>query len=253
MRKCASRINGVADGGEFAEHLARIAVLEQRTVAAAPDAFDQRRDVGVEPDTAAALQDQRARLVIDEGAAAGCEHLRLARRAGAAITRRSPSRKCASPKRSKISEIVIPAARSISSSASTNGIPSRCARRRPIVDLPDAHQPDEHDRAVADGRGDGPRGNRARAFRVSRHGARGYTARAARDNGFASLRRLDKRWHWILRAKDRSGKGRWIARLIVLALLLAAFWLLLLFLGRPIEPRMIEVDVTDKIAESAPR
>ena len=59
--------------------------------------------------------------------------------------------------------------------------------------------------------------------------------------------------HWILRAKDRSGKGRWIARLIVLALALLAFFLFLLFLGRPIEPRMIEVDVTDKIAESAPQ
>lgn len=56
-----------------------------------------------------------------------------------------------------------------------------------------------------------------------------------------------------LRAKGRSGKGRWIVRLTVLAVLLVAFLLLLLFLGRPIEPRMIEVDVTDKIAESAPR
>jgi len=59
--------------------------------------------------------------------------------------------------------------------------------------------------------------------------------------------------HGILRAKGRSGKGRWIARSIVLALLLVAFWLFLLFLGRPIEPKMIEVDVTEKIAESAPR
>lgn len=59
--------------------------------------------------------------------------------------------------------------------------------------------------------------------------------------------------HWILRAKGRSGKGRWIARSIVLALVLVAFFLFLLFLGRPIEPRMIEVDVTDKIAESTPR
>jgi hypothetical protein len=59
--------------------------------------------------------------------------------------------------------------------------------------------------------------------------------------------------HWILRAKGRSGKGRWIARMIVLVLVLVAFFLFLLFLGRPIEPRMIEVDVTDKIAESAPR
>ena len=56
-----------------------------------------------------------------------------------------------------------------------------------------------------------------------------------------------------MRAKGRSGKGRWIARSIVLALLLVAFWLFLLFLGRPIEPKMIEVDVTEKIAESAPR
>lgn len=59
--------------------------------------------------------------------------------------------------------------------------------------------------------------------------------------------------HRILRTRGRSGKGRWIARLIVLALMLIAFFLFLLFLGRPIEPRMIEVDVTDKIAESAPR
>ncbi|NIJ38545.1 putative acyltransferase [Sphingopyxis panaciterrae] len=56
-----------------------------------------------------------------------------------------------------------------------------------------------------------------------------------------------------MRAKGRSGKGRWIARAIVLGLLLMAFWLFLLFLGRPIEPKTIEVDVTDKIAESASR
>ena len=45
-----------------------------------------------------------------------------------------------------------------------------------------SHQPDEHDRPVADRRGDGS----CRAFRVSRHGARGYTDRGARDNGFAA-------------------------------------------------------------------
>lgn len=56
-----------------------------------------------------------------------------------------------------------------------------------------------------------------------------------------------------MRAKDGSGKSRWIGRLAVLALLLAAFALLLLVLGRPIEPRMIEVDVTDKLAESMAR
>ena len=56
-----------------------------------------------------------------------------------------------------------------------------------------------------------------------------------------------------MRARSRSEKSRWIARLVVLALVLAAFFLFLLFLGRPIEPRTIEVDVTDKIAESAQR
>lgn len=54
----------------------------------------------------------------------------------------------------------------------------------------------------------------------------------------------------ILRVMDRSGKGRWTGRLVVIALLLTAFWLLLLFLGRPMEPKLIEVDVTDKIAQS---
>jgi len=39
----------------------------------------------------------------------------------------------------------------------------------------------------------------------------------------------------------------------VLLLALLAFWLLLIFMGRPIEPRMIEVDVTDQIAAGAPR
>lgn len=37
----------------------------------------------------------------------------------------------------------------------------------------------------------------------------------------------------------------------MLALVLTAFWLLLLFLGRPMEPKLIEVDVTDKIAAGA--
>src|SRR3546814_18691643 len=43
-----------------------------------------------------------------------------------------------------------------------------------------AHQSDEDDRAGADRRGDG----RSQAFRVSPPGARGSTARGARDNGF---------------------------------------------------------------------
>lgn len=51
--------------------------------------------------------------------------------------------------------------------------------------------------------------------------------------------------------RDRSGKGRWAGRLIIFALLLTAFWLFLLFLGRPMEPKLIEVDVTDKITPGA--
>src|SRR3546814_20897600 len=52
----------------------------------------------------------------------------------------------------------------------------------------------------------------------------------------------------ILRTSGRSGKGRWVGRLVVLALLLVAFVLLLLFLGRPTEPKMFAEDVTDRIA-----
>src|SRR3546814_15796237 len=37
----------------------------------------ERRDVGVEPDAEAVLQDQRARFLVDEGAAAGREYHRL--------------------------------------------------------------------------------------------------------------------------------------------------------------------------------
>jgi hypothetical protein len=55
-----------------------------------------------------------------------------------------------------------------------------------------------------------------------------------------------------LRATQGSGKGRWVAGIFALALLLA-FGLFLYWLGRPIEAKMIEVDVTDKIAESAAR
>src|SRR5471030_356102 len=52
------------------------------------------------------------------------------------MTRRSPFLNSVSPKRSKNSEIEQPAARSISSSASTNGRSRRCASRRPMALLP---------------------------------------------------------------------------------------------------------------------
>src|SRR3546814_14838311 len=66
-------IDGVADRGEFAEHLAWVAILEQRAVAAPADALDEGRDVGVEPQRQAVIQDQFACRVVDEGADAGRE------------------------------------------------------------------------------------------------------------------------------------------------------------------------------------
>ena len=61
-------IDRVADRRQFAQHLGRVAVLKQGPVAAAPDALDQCRDIGVEPDAQAVPQDQRARFWVDEGA-----------------------------------------------------------------------------------------------------------------------------------------------------------------------------------------
>ena len=58
-----------------------------------------------------------------------------------AITRRSPSRKWSSPKRSNISGMVSPAAISISASASTKSSFSRDANRRPMVDFPTPMRP----------------------------------------------------------------------------------------------------------------
>ena len=52
------------------------------------------------------------------------------------MTRFSPARKYGSPCLSKISGMVMPAALSISVSASMKGIPSRAASLRPIDDLP---------------------------------------------------------------------------------------------------------------------
>ena len=46
--------------------------------------------------------------------------------------------------------MVMPAALSISVSASTNGIPSRPASRRPTDDLPGTHHADQHDGAAAE-------------------------------------------------------------------------------------------------------
>src|SRR3546814_15741659 len=67
----------VADGGEFAQHRARIAVLEQRTMVSSPDALHQSVDVGVEPHRYSLVQNEGACLLVHERAAAGGDHLRF--------------------------------------------------------------------------------------------------------------------------------------------------------------------------------
>ncbi len=46
--------------------------------------------------------------------------------------------------------------------------------------------------------------------------------------------------------------GRWIGRLIIVALLLAACWAILAYFGGPKEVQVIEVDVTNDIAKLTP-
>jgi hypothetical protein len=68
-------IEMLALGLEPVQRLARIALLEQRTVAAPADAFEQGFDVAIEPDRDGPVQHQRPRFRIDEGPAAGREDL----------------------------------------------------------------------------------------------------------------------------------------------------------------------------------
>ena len=90
----------------------------------------------------------RARVRVHEGAAAGRQHLRAAS-SSRAITRASPLRKSASPWRAKMSAMLMPAAFSISASASTKGMAE--PRREPAADrgFADPHHADEHDRAAS--------------------------------------------------------------------------------------------------------
>lgn len=46
--------------------------------------------------------------------------------------------------------------------------------------------------------------------------------------------------------------GRWIGRLILLLLLLAALVMISYFMGRPQPVRLIEVDVTDQLRSKVP-
>src|SRR3546814_19514603 len=121
--------------------------------------------------------------------------------------------------------MVMPAARSISVSASAKGRPSRCARRRPIVDLPTPISPTSTiGRArIAAGMADaGLFGFRAMVRAAIPPAARGTMAFGARH---------EPRVGGILRTSGRSGKGRWAGRLVVLGLLAVALVLRLRVVG----------------------
>ena len=66
-----------------------------------------------------------------------------------AITRASPLRKSASPWRAKMSAMLMPAAFSISVSASTKGMPRRAAEPAADRRLAHPHHADQHDRAAS--------------------------------------------------------------------------------------------------------
>src|SRR3546814_20961603 len=97
----------------------------------------------------------------------------------------------------------------------------RCARRRPIVDLPTPISPTSTIGCarIAAGMADaGLFGFRAMVRAAIPPEARGTMVFGARD---------EPRVVGILRTSGRSGTGRWVGRLVVLALLLVAFVLLL--------------------------
>src|SRR3546814_20143431 len=64
----------VADGGEFAQHRARIEVLEKRTMVSSPDAPHQSVDVGVEPQLNSLVQNEGACILLHERLAAGARN-----------------------------------------------------------------------------------------------------------------------------------------------------------------------------------
>ena len=69
------RVDRIAHRREFAQHLERVLAAQQWAGVAPPHPLGQHLGRGVEPDGGRLFQDQRARLVIDEGAAAGGDHL----------------------------------------------------------------------------------------------------------------------------------------------------------------------------------
>src|SRR3546814_16818467 len=67
----------VADGGEFAQHRARIAVLEQRPMVSSPDALPKSVRGGVEPHLHSRGQTEGACRRVHDTDSDGGEHLRF--------------------------------------------------------------------------------------------------------------------------------------------------------------------------------
>jgi hypothetical protein len=129
------RVTGFRTAASSLRDAERFLVASSGPAVAPRHAFGEDLEIGVEPDRDAAFEDELRvasfmKAPPPVAITLGGPSIRRA------ITRRSPSRKLGSPKRSNISAILWSAASSISSSESANGRPSRFARRRPTVDLP---------------------------------------------------------------------------------------------------------------------
>ena len=156
----ASRIDRFALGQQLAQGRGRVGGLQQRPVvlALAIRRISTSSSAVSQIETPFALMAARvsAFITAPPPVASTCGPLSSRR----AMTRASPLRKSASPWRAKISAMLMPAAFSISLSASTKGMPRRAPSRRPIDDLPTPIMPTstiERRPARQDrGRGGGP-------------------------------------------------------------------------------------------------
>ena len=103
----------------------------------------ERGEVGGQPDDEPEVAEQAPVRLAEDDAPAGRQD-RAAAGPSARRARATPrSRNAGSPSSAKIARIDRPATRSNSTSASTNGRSSRCARIRPTVDLPVPRRPDQ--------------------------------------------------------------------------------------------------------------
>ena len=69
------RVKGISNLSEFGEHGLGVAAAQQRARVAALDAVSEDFGDGMKPYRYCLIEDQLARLLLEEGTAAGCDHL----------------------------------------------------------------------------------------------------------------------------------------------------------------------------------